>query len=229
MNDLRIAVIVPVLDEEAFLTQHIAQFKALQKHAVVMFCDGGSGDKTCSLLQQYNISYCCSPRGRAGQMNTGSRACDSDIILFIHADTIIDAAHIQAIQEAMRIPSVVGGRFDVHLSGNPRAFRIIEYMINLRSRLTGVSTGDQCQFVRRRVFEAMGGFPDQALMEDVEFSKRLKRLGKIACLRDKVMTSSRRWEQMGIGKTVMLMWKMRLLYWLGASPESLSEMYRNVR
>jgi rSAM/selenodomain-associated transferase 2 len=194
-----------------------------------MFCDGGSDDDTCVLLQKYALNYCHSPRGRTLQMNTGASACDSDILIFIHADTVISSSDIELAKKAMQDEAIVGGRFDVCLSGENFAFRIIEYMINLRSRITGISTGDQCQFVRRSVFEAMGGFPEQRLMEDVEFSKRLKRYGKIACLKNKVVTSSRRWEKHGIIKTVMLMWKLRLLYWLGTSPEKLAEIYHHAR
>lgn len=129
----------------------------------------------------------------------------------------------------MRDESTVGGCFALRLSGSHPAFRIIEWFINVRSRLTRISTGDQCQFVRRDLFEVMGGFPEQPLMEDVEFARRLKRAGRIACLRDKVTTSSRRWEQHGILRTMLLMWKLRLLYWLGVAPERLAANYRDAR
>jgi len=122
-------------------------------------------------------------------------------------------------------PSVVGGRFDVRLSGRHPAFRVIEFFINWRSRLTRISTGDQAMFVRRNVFERLGGFPQWPLMEDVEFSRRLKREGQIACLHRRVLTSSRRWEKHGIVHTVLLMWWLRLRYWLGANPETLKRHY----
>jgi len=229
MTDLTVAVVVPVLNESESLGQHLGEFKALDAVCHVVFCDGGSDDETCDLLEQYDLYYCRSARGRALQMNTGSAACKDDILLFIHADTVIPSNNIELVKEVMQDSSVVGGRFDVRLSGERFSFRIIEWMINLRSRLTGISTGDQCQFVRRDVFESMGGFPEQALMEDVEFSKRLKAYGKIACLRSKVTTSSRRWEKHGVVKTVLLMWKLRFLYWWGINPEKLAEIYRNVR
>ncbi len=195
----------------------------------LMIVDGGSCDDSRRLLENSNISWRQSEPGRATQMNAGSEACISDILLFIHGDTIINSSDILAICEAMGDSSYAGGRFDVRLSGNAVAFRIIEWFINVRSRLTGISTGDQCQFVRRSVFEQMGGFPNQPLMEDIEFSRRLKRLGCIACLRATVITSSRRWEQHGIVATVWLMWKLRLLYWLGISADKLSHMYREAR
>jgi len=229
MTDLSVAVVIPVLNEAELLLQHIREFKALHNEHHVVFCDAGSEDETCALLQQHGLHYCTSQRGRALQMNTGASACNNNILLFIHADTMISSSDIKLVKKAMQDESVVGGRFDICLSGKAFAFRIIETMINLRSRITGVSTGDQCQFVRRSVFEAMGGFPEQALMEDVELSKRLKHYGKVTCLKQKVVTSSRRWEKYGIVKTILLMWKLRFLYWFGTPAEKLAEIYRNVR
>jgi len=229
MMPLSVAVIIPVLNEAQSLRQYMAQFEALENEYNIIFCDGGSEDETCTLLQNHDLNYCQSSRGRPLQMNAGASACESDVLVFIHADTIISSSDIELIKKTMQDSSVVGGRFDVRLSGKGFAFRVIEFMINLRSRITGISTGDQCQFVRRSVFEEMGGFPKQTLMEDVEFSKRLKGYGKIACLKNKVATSSRRWEKHGIVKTVLLMWKLRFLYWLGTPPEKLAEMYRHAR
>jgi len=233
MIDLSVAMVIPALNEEKSLQQHIVKFKALEKDCYIMFCDGGSDDETCALLQNHDLNYCLSPSGRALQMNAGAAACKktikSDILLFNHVDTLISSNDIELIKRTMRDNSIVGGRFDVRLSGEGFVFRVIEFMINFRSRLTGISTGDQCQFVRRSVFEEIGGFPEQALMEDVEFSKQLKEHGKIACLKNKVVTSSRRWEKHGVVKTVWLMWKLRFLYWLGKSPEKLAKMYRNAR
>jgi len=229
MINTTVALVIPVLNEAKSLMHSIERLKALHDTYHVMFCDGGSHDDTCVLLQKYSFNYCRSPRGRALQMNTGAFSCDSDILIFIHADTTISSSDIELVKKAMQDESIVGGRFDVCLSGKNFAFRIIEWMINLRSRITGISTGDQCQFVRRSIFEEMSGFPEQGLMEDVEFSKQLKRYGKIACLKNKVVTSSRRWEENGIIKTVILMWKLRLLYWLGTPPEKLAEIYHHAR
>jgi len=223
-----IAIIVPVFNEEGTLPALIANLRQLSVKDVLIV-DGGSTDQTCQLLEDSALRRLSSPLGRAEQMNTGALNSSSDILLFIHSDTIIYSSHILAIQQAMRDASCVGGRFDVSLSGHGNALNVIAWFINIRSRLTGISTGDQCQFVRRAVFEAMGGFPEQALMEDIEFSKCLKRHGKIACLREQVVTSSRRWETHGVIRTVWLMWKLRFLYWLGVSPEKLSSMYRQVR
>jgi len=223
-----IAIIVPVFNEERVLPALITQLPQLGANEWIIV-DGGSTDATCRLLDESTVRWIRSDSGRAVQMNAGSKACKSDILLFVHSDTSIGSSHILAIKQVMQDESVVGGRFDVRLSGAGFALCMIAWFINMRSRLTGISTGDQCQFVRRTVFERMGCFPEQALMEDVEFSKRLKHLGTIACLRRKVVTSSRRWEAHGIMPTVWLMWKLRLLYWLGTSPEKLAHMYRQAR
>jgi len=223
-----IAVIVPLLNERDRLPELLEMLNELNADEVVLI-DGDSTDGSKELLSKSGFLWCSSIPGRAVQMNEGAGECASDILLFIHADTDICSSHLSAVKEAMRSDDTIAGRFDVHLSGSHPAFRLIESMINLRSRLTKIGTGDQCQFVRRTVFDSLGGFPEQPLMEDIEFSKRLKRLGAIACIRDKVTTSSRRWEQFGIFRTIVLMWKLRLLYWLGVSPERLAAMYRDAR
>lgn len=223
-----IAVIVPLLNERQRLPDLIGMLRSLDADEVAIV-DGGSSDGSEDLLEASSLHWCTSASGRAVQMNSGASRTCSDILLFLHADTRIDSSHLSAVRKAMGDSAIVGGRFDVRLSGSHPALRMIEWFINFRSRLTRISTGDQCQFVRREAFEEIAGFPEQPLMEDVEFSRRLKRAGNIACLRDKVTTSSRRWERHGILRTVLLMWKIRLLYWLGVSPERLARMYADVR
>jgi len=223
-----VAVIVPLLNEAAALP---ALLKTLQQNRAdeAIIVDGGSDDDSVRLLQAWGGRWLQSAPGRAVQMNAGAAESEADILVFIHADTAFNSSHIEDVQAAMRDAAVVGGRFDVRLSDVHPAFRMIETMMNLRSRLTKISTGDQAIFVRRKVFEKTGGFPEQPLMEDVAFSRLLKKQGKIACLRRKVTTSSRRWEKHGIVRTVLLMWRLRLLYWLGISPERLATMYREAR
>lgn len=223
-----IAAIVPVFNEVRMLPEKLTSLKALNVDELV-FIDGGSTDGTQQLLEQSGLMWLPSERGRAAQMNVGGRICKSDILLFLHIDTEISENNMSAIKSSMKQPYLVGGRFDVRLSGHHPAYRMISWFINIRSRLTKISTGDQAIFVRRDVFERMEGFADLPLMEDVEFSMRLKGQGGISCLRQKVTTSSRRWQQHGIIRTILLMWKLRLLYWLGTPADKLATMYRNVR
>jgi len=218
-----IAIIVPVLNEADRLPRLLRDARALGSNIILV--DGGSADETQVLLEKSGVKWVHSKRGRALQMNAGALQSESDILLFLHVDTRITSSHIEDVKDVMHAADIVGGRFDVRLSGCHPAFRVIERFINWRSRLSRISTGDQAMFVRRDVFEKLGGFPDQPLMEDVEFSRRLKREGKVACLRRAVVTSSRRWEQHGITRTVLLMWRLRFRYWLGASPAALKRLY----
>ncbi|MDX8395128.1 MAG: TIGR04283 family arsenosugar biosynthesis glycosyltransferase [Mariprofundaceae bacterium] len=219
-----VAIVVPILNEAGKLPELIAMLESLGADEVV-FVDGGSSDGSLEILGESDVLWINSESGRAKQMNAGAVKISSDIILFLHADTKLLENNILNIQGCCVDASACAGRFDVRLSGQQSVFRVIEFMINLRSRLSKVSTGDQAMFVRRDVFEKMGGFADIALMEDVELSKRLKKMGKVVCLREKVITSSRRWEKHGIGKTVWLMWKLRLRYFLGADPIKLKKSY----
>ncbi len=219
-----VAVIVPVLNEADHLPCLLQSIRAIGANEII-FVDGGSSDETQVLLEKSGLKWIRSKRGRALQMNAGGFQSKSDILLFLHIDTEISSSHIMDIKKVMCSSGMVGGRFDIRLSGDHPAFRVIEFFINQRSRLTKISTGDQAMFVRRDVFERMGGFPEQPLMEDVEFSRRLKREGGIACLCSRVMTSSRRWEKYGIVRTIVLMWWLRFRYWLGANPETLKRLY----
>jgi rSAM/selenodomain-associated transferase 2 len=162
-------------------------------------------------------------------MNAGAAVARGDALLFLHADTILPAGFDRAVLDALADPLVVGGRFDLHLVPGSPLLRLTGELINLRSRLTGIATGDQAIFVRRRVFAEMNGFPPVPLMEDVAFTAALKRRGRIAPLRGRVVTSSRRWVQDGIVRTILLMWSLRVLYFCGVSPQRLQRLYRNAR
>lgn len=226
--NLRISMIVPILNEVAQIEKLCAWKHLVDEYIVV---DGGSIDGGLNQLALRGIHCLKAEQGRASQMNAGASQSTGDILWFVHADSDIDAEHVWNIRQSMECASkkVVGGWFDVQLSSHHRALCMVAWMMNRRSRLSGIATGDQCLFVRREVFEEMGGFPYQPLMEDIEFSKRLKRYGNTIQLHHKVVTSSRRWEQYGMIRTILLMWKFRLLYWLGVSPKVLSENYRHVR
>ncbi|BAU49318.1 glycosyl transferase [Sulfurifustis variabilis] len=165
------------------------------------------------------------PRGRAAQMNRGARAAGADVLLFLHADTRLPPGALARVREVVA-GGRAWGRFDVRLSGGAAVFRAIEWLMNWRSAVTGIATGDQAIFVRRDVFRMLGGFPAIPLMEDIALSTRLKWVERPARLRDRVVASSRRWERDGVARTVVRMWLLRGLYGIGVSPGRLAQWYK---
>lgn len=225
----RIAVIVPVLDESAALGSLLAHVRQLaEQGAEVQVVDGGSTDGTQHLLQSNGLQVLAASAGRAMQMNVGARHTDSEVLLFLHADTLLPENALAQVTQALA-NGKVWGRFDVRIQGRSRWLPVVAFMMNLRSRLAGIATGDQALFMTREAFERAGGFPEQALMEDIEMSRRLKRLSRPACLRSKVITSGRRWDARGAWPTIVLMWKLRWAYWRGASPADIARAYRSAR
>jgi rSAM/selenodomain-associated transferase 2 len=219
-------VIIPVLNEAKNLEGILSRLYTICPGADVIVVDGGSEDGTSAVVCQFPwVTYLAGRRGRASQMNAGATVANGEVLLFLHADTLLPAGAAAAIFEAFNDPEVVAGRFDVSFD-NPRPiFTIIAYFINLRSRLTKICTGDQALFVRRKTFEELGGYPDIPLMEDVELAKRLKKIGGMACLRSKVTASARKWEQGGVFRIILLMWALRFLYFIGVSPDRLHRLY----
>lgn len=233
---MTISVVIPVLDEERVLPGLLDRLAGLPLHEMLLV-DGGSRDRTRDIALSYSrltpdasrLTVLSAPAGRASQMNAGAAAAQGDVLWFLHADTTLPDDAPDAIEEALRDARCVGGRFDVRFEPDAGLGWLISRLMNLRSRLTGICTGDQALFVRRAVFEQLGGFPEVPLMEDVAFSRRLKAAGRIAALRTTVTTSYRRWETAGPLRTVLLMWTLRLLYWLGVSPQRLAHLYGHVR
>ena len=224
---MQVAIIVPMLNEAHILPDLLAHLLPYQrKGCEVLLVDGGSQDGSASLAECAGITVLVSPCGRARQMNTGAQAVRGDVLVFLHADTRLPSGADELVRQALSNERFAWGRFDVRIDGKPRLLRVIAFLMNLRSRLTGIATGDQAIFVRRSVFETVVGFPDQPLMEDIELSRRLKCWGPPACLRARVTTSGRQWESHGVWRTIFLMWRLRLLYWLGARPETLTRAYR---
>ena len=220
------AVVVPLLNELDALTGALEQSRALSgQGARVVFVDGGSTDGTQQMLNDHGAQVVPSGLGRALQMNAGARTTDSEVLLFLHADTLLPEAALAQVAQAL-INGKVWGRFDVRIQGRSRWLPVVAFMMNLRSRLTGIATGDQALFMTRAAFELVGGFPQQALMEDIEISRRLKRLSRPACLRSKVTTSGRRWDTRGAWPTIVLMWKLRWAYWRGVSAADIARAYR---
>ena len=223
MDCPKLSIVVPALNEASGIRaalQALAPLRA-RGHEVIV-ADGGSSDQTVALARPLCDRLVCSARGRAVQMNAGARAASGDALVFLHADTRLPEGAEEAIFEGLRRRR--WGRFDVDIEGRHPLLRVVAAAMNLRSRLSGIATGDQAIFVRRGAF---AGFPEIALMEDVAFSKAMKRDGRPACLRTRVATSGRRWESRGVVRTIVLMWRLRLLYFLGAPPERLARLYES--
>lgn len=223
----RISIIIPALNEAEGIGDTLAALAPLRArgHQVVV-ADGGSTDATAALARPLADAVVHAPRGRAAQQNAGAAAADGDVLLFLHADTRLPADADRLILAGLAAGGAGWGRFDVRLSGRAPMLRVVERMISLRSRATGIATGDQAIFIRRDWWARAGGFPPIPLMEDVALSTTLRRMGRPLCLRAAVTTSSRRWEQRGIWRTILLMWRLRAEYALGADPERLAARYR---
>lgn len=220
-----VSVIVPILNEASQLPDLLGQLLACKrKDCEVILVDGGSTDQSAQQAAALGFTVIESERGRGHQMNTGAQHARAEHLLFLHADTRLPEGAIAVIEDALA--RAQWGRFDVQISGDSPMFKIIAWFMNQRSRLTGIATGDQAIFIRRDLFEQIQGFPEQALMEDIELSKRLKKITKPACLKQKVLTSGRRWEDKGIWRTILLMWRLRFAYWRGVSPDELVQKYR---
>jgi rSAM/selenodomain-associated transferase 2 len=221
-----LSIIIPVLHEAGHLERLLPDLVARVPSVEIIVVDAGSDEDTVKVMARFQrVRHLQAPRGRARQMNAGAAAATGSILLFLHADTRPPAGFDRAIIEALADPRIVGGRFDVRFDNPALAFRLIAALMNARSRRSGIFTGDQAIFVRRTAFDALGGYPDLPLMEDVELSRRLKRLGRLACLRLRVTTAARKWEQEGVARTIVLMWTLRFLYFCGVAPDRLHRWY----
>jgi rSAM/selenodomain-associated transferase 2 len=225
MSD-RISVIVPARNEARSIAATLAPLREPEVLEVIVV-DGASEDATREVARPLADRVLAGGVGRATQMNAGAAVARGEIFFFLHADTIPPEGFAASIIDACR--GAVGGRFDLALDARGVAFRVIETAINLRSRWSGVFTGDQGLFIRRDVFEDIGGYPNQALLEDIDLSRAMRRHGRVVALRQRLRTSPRRWQRHGVVRTVALMWWIRTLYFLGHSPERLARMYRDAR
>jgi rSAM/selenodomain-associated transferase 2 len=231
---MRLAVIVPVLNEAAGIAAALGRLAPLRaRGALVIVVDGGSTDATVVQATPHAERVLQSERGRAVQMNAGAGAAlqtgDVDALLFLHADSELPADADRLIERALQTSDQRWGRFDVAIDGNSPLLRTVAAMMNWRSRVTGICTGDQAIFVTRAAFVQLNGFAPIPLMEDLDFSRRAKRISRPIAVAERVIASGRRWEKRGVWRTILLMWRLRLAYFLGADPGTLTRHYRDAR
>lgn len=222
---MRLSIILPVLNEAALISETLVNLQPLRTmgHELIVV-DGGSRDTTVQISQPLVDCVLTAARGRATQMNAGAEHASGDVLLFLHADTRLPPNAWQQVEQSI-LAGALWGRFDVSLSGNGILLRMVEFFMNKRSRLMGIATGDQGIFVRRDIFNKAGAYPDIPLMEDIALSRRLCRLAKPHCLSARIQVSARRWQQQGVLRTVLLMWRLRLAYFFGANPAQLAKQY----
>lgn len=224
---MKLSVIIPVLNDAQALPVLLERLRPLLRQGCeVLIVDGGSEDGSAALAERAGFSVVRAARGRARQMNAGAARADGDMLLFLHADTHLPDGAVALVTQVLASGAHCWGRFDVRITGRHFMLRVVGPMMNLRSRWSGIATGDQAMFVTRAVFDAVGGFPDQPLMEDIELSKRLRHITRPACIDRCVTTSGRRWETRGVWRTILLMWRLRWAYWRGVSPHQLARAYR---
>jgi rSAM/selenodomain-associated transferase 2 len=225
---MKIAIVVPVLNESLTLPRLISDLARLKETEnpdfELVFVDGGSTDNTTTLIEDAGLRVINSTKGRAWQMNAGAAQTTAEVLLFLHSDTQLPKNALGEIKSNLT-RDTCWGRFDVRIASKHLMLAVVSRMMNWRSRLTGIATGDQAMFMTRGAFQKIGGFPEQALMEDIEASRHLRQLSHPACIVSPVTTSGRRWETRGVWTTIMLMWRLRWAYWRGQSPQKLAELY----
>ncbi len=223
---MNFSIIIPTLNEEKTIESCLSALQPLRSNCEIIIVDGGSTDNTIVIARSLADKVVSSDKGRARQMNNGARYASGNVLIFLHADTSLPENALQLIQQKLN-SSRKWGRFDIQLSGKHFMLKVIAQMMNWRSRLTGIATGDQVIFVTRQAFEKAGQYPEINLMEDIAICKALRKISPPICLKAKVISSGRRWERYGIYKTILLMWNIRLRYFFGADPQILAFLYTN--
>ena len=230
MSAPKLSIIIPCLNEADRIAAALEPLQPLRQRGVeVIVVDGGSSDGSLTLAAPLADRVLTAPRGRASQMNAGAAVARAEVLLFLHADCALPPDADRSVIDGLAASDTRWGRFDVQLDGAHPMLGLIAFMMNWRSRLTGIATGDQGMFVTRELFAAVGGFPAIPLMEDVALSRRLKSHGAPLCLRSRITASGRRWERRGVLRTIVLMWRLRLAYFLGADPADLALRYDGAR
>lgn len=225
ISNTELSIVVPVLNEEAVVQKHLAQVREVAPNAELIVVDGGSEDSTCDIAANFADEVISADPGRACQMNAGAKRASGNYILFLHADTFLPSNFYAVFQE-WQGTAPIWGHLKLRLSGEGFVFRVIETMINLRTKITDGVTGDQCQIVRADAFRDIGEFPNIPLLEDLALSKRLQRVMPSKILPVEAISSSRRWEERGVLRTIVLMWVLRIAYTLGVHPRYFSKSYR---
>ena len=227
-NQIKISVIIPLLNEAKAIKNVLLNLQSYPELEVIVV-DGGSEDETIAIAESFSYKVLSSVRGRSIQMNAGAAIATGNILLFLHGDTILPANFPQMILEAIQQPGIVGGAFELKIDAKIRGIKLVEMMVNWRSHFFSLPYGDQAIFIKAETFNQIGGFPIQPIMEDFVFIRQLKNIGKIAIIPTPVITSGRRWQQLGIVKTTLINQLMILGYYLGVSPEKLATFYRKKR
>ncbi|NOQ14592.1 MAG: glycosyltransferase [Methyloprofundus sp.] len=219
------SIIIPTLNEAETIHSFLMPLQVLREQCEIIIADAGSTDETKNISSPLADQFIIAPKGRATQMNAGAEMASANMYIFLHADTYLPEQALALIQQGLD-KGALWGRFDMQLMGQHRMLKTVSQMMNWRSRLSGIATGDQAIFIARQAFERVGGFPEIALMEDIAISERLKKLAHPYCIKAKVKSSARRWESFGVWRTIALMWSIRLRYFIGQSPGDLAELYR---
>jgi rSAM/selenodomain-associated transferase 2 len=223
---LTLSIIIPALNEAEMIVATLTPLQGSRGPDVeIIVVDGGSSDRTTALAQALADRVTTAPRGRASQMNAGAAVARGDVLLFLHADTRLPAGAAKLIRDAFTNDNRAWGRFDVRIDSRHPILAAVAWMMNLRSRWSGIATGDQGIFVYRRAFHDIGGFPDVPIMEDIAISRALRRISRPVCLGTPVVTSGRRWERNGVVRTIFLMWRLRFAYFVGFDPVDLAVRY----
>jgi rSAM/selenodomain-associated transferase 2 len=223
---LSLSIIIPALDEAEHIVATLDSLQPLRRRGVeIIVADGGSSDNTANLARERADQVLTVPAGRARQMNAGAAAARGEILCFVHADSRMPESADGLIVDGLSRSRRSWGRFDVSIAGTHPMLRVIAQLMNWRSRLTGIATGDQGLFLTRSLFEAAGRFPEIALMEDISLTRQLKRYSPPLCIAHRLTTSGRRWEKHGVWRTMLLMWRLRLAYFFGADPDRLARQY----
>ena len=221
---MKFSIIIPTLNEKKSIQSCLLALQPLRNDSELIIVDADSTDNTRLLAAPLVDKVLLSPKGRGKQMNIGAKQATGEILIFLHADTCLPENALPLIEKKISLARQ-WGRFDIQLSGNLFLLKVIAPMMYWRSRLTRIATGDQVIFVTRLAFEQAGRYPEISLMEDIALCKKLKKISPPNCLKDKVISSSRRWEQNGIYRTLLLMWTLRLRYFFGADPKTLAFLY----